>query len=403
MKWNPILRIVESIKDEVIIQGGDVNSPFEEWLEFLDDYRFTKFFESLQVNQKGKFILIRYGIAELQRGMWDDEISPYREARSVVIDLEKMKLVTCGFRKFFNINEVEENKVEKLQEKIKEAEVFEVVDKLDGSMQNARWYDGEIFFNGSMALDEEESWRVAKGKKLLTQDYHDMIKKYSDLTFVFEYISEENPHVVIYNEEDEGLYLLGARDVNTGYHLTHKELLSIASSYPKVKIAQKENKSLGELLELMKEYSSDKKEGWVIRIDDHFVKIKCDDYVNMHRILDSVSSENVIIKAIADGEYDDLLSKVPEAYRDRVEKTADEVFNFVDKVHKNVLKYYQEAPKEDKKEFMIWVTNNVPKVIQGFVREKYLGKSRSVLTRGKIGYRKMSEIKEMEGKLDEIR
>lgn len=72
MKWNPILRIVESIKDEVIIQGGDVNSPFEEWLEFLDDYRFTKFFESLQVNQKGKFILIRYGIAELQRGMWDE-------------------------------------------------------------------------------------------------------------------------------------------------------------------------------------------------------------------------------------------------------------------------------------------------------------------------------------------
>src|SRR5699024_11681493 len=132
-----------------------------------------------------------------------------------------------------------------------------------------------------------------------------------------------------------------------GYHLTHKELLSIASSYPKVKIAQKENKSLGELLELMKEYSSDKKEGWVIRIDDHFVKIKCDDYVNMHRILDSVSSENVIIKAIADGEYDDLLSKVPDAYRERVEKTANEVFNIVDKVHKNVIKYYQEAPKEE--------------------------------------------------------
>lgn len=403
MKWNPILRIVEAIKDEVVIHGGDTSAPFEEWLEFLDDYRFTKFFESLQVNQKGKFILVRYGIAELQRGMWEDENSPYREARSVVIDLEKMKLVTCGFRKFFNVNEVEENEVEKLQEKIKNAKVFEVVDKLDGSMQNARWYEGEVFFNGSMALDEEESWRVEKGKSLLVQDYHDMIKKHSNLTFVFEYVSEDNPHVVIYDEEDEGLYLLGARDVNTGYHLTHRELSNIVSSYPEVKIAQQENRALGELLELMKEYSSDEKEGWVIRIDDHFVKIKCDDYVNMHRVLDSVSSENVIIRAIADGEYDDLLSKVPDAYRDRVEKTADEIFNFVDKVSKNVVRYYHEAPKEDKKEFMIWVTNNVPKVIQGFVREKYLGKSRSVLTKGKIGHRKMSEIKELEEKLDEFR
>lgn len=403
MSWNPILRIVETIRDEVIIHGGDINTPFEEWLIFLDDFRFNKFFECLQVNQKGKFLLIRYGIAELQRGMWDDENSPYREARSVVIDLEKMKLVTCGFRKFFNINEVEENKVEVLKERIKKAEIFEVVDKLDGSMQNARWYEGEVFFNGSMALDEEESWRVKNGKNLLTQDYYDMIKKYSDLTFVFEYVSEKNPHVVIYNEEDEGLYLLGARDVNTGYHLTHKELLSIASNYPDVKIAQKEKRTLEELMDLMTKYTSDEKEGWVIRIDDHFVKIKCDDYVNMHRVLDSVSSENVIIRAIADGEYDDLLSKVPDAYRDRVEKTADEVFNFIDKVHKNVLKFYQEAPKEDKKEFMIWVTNNVPKVIQGFVREKYLGKSKSVLTRGKIGYKKMSEIREMRDKIDEAR
>lgn len=159
MSWNPVLNLIRKIKNDVTLQDGNIESSFEDWLKFLDNEEYNDFFESLQVNQKDEFILIRYGLDDISRGLWEDENSPYRECRSVVIDLKNEKLVTCGFRKFFNLNEVEENNLDKVQEKISQAKLFEVVDKLDGSMQNARWYNGEVFMNGSMALDESESWR----------------------------------------------------------------------------------------------------------------------------------------------------------------------------------------------------------------------------------------------------
>lgn len=219
-----------------------------------------------------------------------------------------------------------------------------------------------------------------------------MLKDNEELTFTFEYISDKNPHVVIYDEKQEGLYLLGARDVTNGYQLTHKELSEIVEEYSDVKLAQKENKSLDELLELMKKYKSNEKEGWVIRIDQHFIKIKCDDYVNMHRLLDKVSSENVIIRAIADGNFDDLYSKVPDGYKNRVDDIANKIYGFVKLIKRESKRLYEEAPKGNRKEFMIWVNNSVNRVLQPYVRNLYLGIEQSVLSKGKDGYKKMSEI-----------
>lgn len=391
-KWNPVFNLVMDIKKDYVTKFGDAIIDFKHWLEKLNVDKYNDFFECLQVNQYNEFILIRYGIAEMQKSMWTDQDSPYRECRSVVIDLKRENLVTCGFRKFFNLNEVEENMLDVVTNKIKTATVFEVADKLDGSMQNARWYEGAVFMTGSIALDENESWRLANGKLLVTEQYEAMLKDYPNLTFTFEYVSDKNPHVVEYKSEQEGLYLIGARDVVTGYQLSYVKLKEIVAEYPTVKIVETENKSLEELLELMETEPANQKEGWVINVDNHLIKIKCNDYVNIHRILDRVASVNVVIEAIADGYYDDLLSKVPHNYRDRVEVISDKVFNYTNTVNHLVTKYYNQAPKEDKKEFMVWVNNNVPKQIHAFVRNKYLGKTNNFLKVGKEGYKRMNDL-----------
>lgn len=49
------------------------------------------------------------------------------------------------------------------------------------------------------------------------------------------------------------------------------------------------------------------------------------------------------------------------------------------------------APKIDKKEFMIWVNENVRREIQGFVRCKYYGKDYNVLKKGN-GYMKRKDM-----------
>lgn len=326
--------------------------------------------------------------------MWEDKNSIYRECRSVVIDLESEELVLTPFRKFFNLNEVEENKLDNILEEIKNARRVEVTDKLDGSMQSARFYKGEIFMAGSMAIDKRDSWRLEDGYSKLTENHKRMIKDTPEFTFIFEYISIKDAHVVNYHKNLEGLYLIGIRNTETGYQLPY-EMVKIISKHYKVPMADIENYTLDEILELSKTMKSDKKEGWVLNIDGHMIKIKCDDYVKLHRVLDKFSSINVIIENVAEDRLDDLLSKIPDLYKERIMRIANKIIDYKNKTNKEIEEFYNKAPKENKKVFMIWVKNNVPSNIKGYVRMKYLGKEFNVLKKGcgKVqGYKKLNEL-----------
>ncbi len=101
---------------------------------------------------------------EMHESMWTNPGSIYRECRSVVIDVVNEQLVLAPFRKFFNLNEVDENRLENILNKIKSAKSIEITDKLDGSMQNARYYNGDIVISGSRALDRKKF--VETGRRL---------------------------------------------------------------------------------------------------------------------------------------------------------------------------------------------------------------------------------------------
>ena len=108
-KWNKPFKMVMEIKKDYINLVGELDTyDFNTWVEKLDNEKYNNFLEPLQVNQYKNFLLIRYGLAEMQRGMWEDKESIYRQCRSVVIDLENDELALTPFKKFFNINEVEE-------------------------------------------------------------------------------------------------------------------------------------------------------------------------------------------------------------------------------------------------------------------------------------------------------
>lgn len=391
MSWNPVLDKVIEIKNKYNLNFDDSECEFEKWLEKLDDEKYNEIFDCLQLNQNGKFLLIRYGLAEMQKGMWEDENSIYRECRSVVIDLEKECLVLTPFRKFFNLNEVEENKLDNVLEKIKIANVVEIVDKLDGSMQSARWYEGDIFMAGSMAIDKNNSWRLQEGYSMLTDNHKLMIENNKDYTFIFEYISIKDSHVVLYDKSQEGLYLIGIRDTMTGKQMNYSdvELMSVLYNVP---MAEIENITIDDVLEQSKLLKSNEKEGWVLNIDGHFIKIKCDDYVHLHRLLDKFSSVNVIIENIAEDRIDDMLSKVPDSYKNRITYISDKIIDYKNKMNHDIEIYYDKAPKDDLKKFMIWVNNNVPDNIKGYVRNKYKGKEINVLKNSVNGYKKLKGL-----------
>lgn len=389
--WNPVYKLVMKIKYEYISKTKNNDINFELWLKELNNDEYTNIFDCLQTNQYDNFLLIRYGLAEMQRGMWDDENSIYRECRSIVIDLEREEIVLCPFRKFFNLNEVKENEINKILNDIQNSKVFEITNKLDGSMQSSRYYNGEIFMSGSMALNPNQSWRLSDGYSKLTHCHKKMITDNPEYTFIFEYISIKDAHVVLYKKEYEGMYLIGMRNVNTGKEESYNTLLKFSKQY-QVPMAQIETISFENLLEDMKKYKSHEKEGWVVNIDGHKIKVKCDDYVYLHKLLDKFSSVNVIIENIAENKFDDMLSKIPDNYKERVISVGSKILDYKREVENNIEKYYKLAPKDDKKDFMVWVDNNCPINIRSYVKCKFLNKTYNILKKGTNGYKKLKDL-----------
>lgn len=383
--------LVMRIKQDYLNKFHDNEKSFEKWLEKLNDEEYNEFFSCLQVNQDEEFLLIRYGLAEMQSGMWQDKNSPYRECRSIVIDLQDDGLVATPFRKFFNLNEVEENKLETIIEEINNAKLFEASNKLDGSMQFVRYYKSDIRMFGSMALNKDNSWRLQDGYKMLTNNHREMVVKNPNLTFIFEYISLRDAHVVLYSKKQEGLYLIGIRDTTTGYEYSYKEVRRMANKYG-IKMTEIEKLDLSQILEQMKVVKCHEKEGWVLNIDGHKIKVKCDDYCSIHKMLDKISSVNVIIQNVANGTFDDLISKIPETHRDRVTKIANKIQEWVFDTEGKIRDYYSVAPKDDIKTFMSWIDENVSKDISGYVKCKYLNEEYNLLKKRNGAYRKLKEM-----------
>lgn len=383
MVWNKCLKKVKDIKKEYnkYIGGDELN--LELWVDELakkqlGNYKENiEFIKPLHFSYKGEYVLIRYGLVDMKRGMWEDPESVYRHCRSIVIDLKNEEIVLFPFTKFFNVNEVEETRIENILKKLENAKVVEMANKLDGSLYSARNYKGEIVTSTSSSLKESKSWRLVDANRMLkiNKNIVKMIKVNPEYTFVFEYISQRDSHVVIYKEE--GIYLIGITDIRDGKELHYKEIKEIAEIYG-VESVGIDKIGFKEMLNKSKTIKAHEKEGWVINIDGERFKVKGDEYVKLHRILDSISSVNVIIEAIADGKYDDLISKVPDAYRDRVENIANRIYEWVDKKERDIETLYFYRPKGDIKRFMLW-TELLDKKYRPYLKCKYLGEEYNLL------------------------
>ena len=416
MSWNPVLNMFCEMKEKAISMGIDLwdydqkkETCLDYWVRMMGDQKYIDVIENLQLLEWDRFLLVRYaeyssvlsGSKEMTFDtFWDLYDGFYKECRSVVIDIRKDALVLTPFKKFRNLNEGDENICEKVKERIKNAKCVEVSNKLDGSMQTARFYDGEIRMACSQAVDREASWRLADGYRMLMEqeNYQKMVRENEDKTFIFEYISKRDAHVVEYDVE--GLFLIGVRDVNTGEEASYREVLEYAGQY-QVLSTEVYDKIFDKILEELDDKKCTEAEGFVLNIDGYKVKIKYNDYVFIHKTLGEIGSVNLIIRMIAENtyetKYDDLSSKVPAAYRAEMERVARIVYNYKNKVEKAVDEAYNQAPKSDKKEFMVWVDKNVKKDWRGFVRNKYFGKSFNVLKRSS-GYLK---LKDMEVEINE--
>ena len=375
--------------------GENGDTCFELWLEALNNETYNKMFEPIQFIQKGTYVMFRYGrYSDVFGGesevnyidFWDSYDGLYRGCRSCVLDLAStpIEYVCLPFDKFFNINEKEETSLSNIKKRIKEAKQVEFSDKLDGSMVTASWYKGNIEIYGSKSMDRNNSWRLDDAFNMFYSNpsYSKLIEENKNITFIFEYISLKDEHVVKYSEDEQGLYLIGMRNKEDGKVYPYSTVIETGEKY-KIKHTTTFKKTIDDIMGNLDEKKSYEKEGFVGYIDEFMVKIKYNDYVNLHKVLSNISSINLIISSIANGTYDDVISKVPDVYKPRVTGVRDYVVRWVNKKRKYCEEEYHKIISQfstTKEQFMyLSEKGRYPKLERGWIASLLKGKKPNYL------------------------
>lgn len=406
---------------------------FNFWLKYLrfndlkEEFKYEELleiFKPLMINQHKNYVLFKYkGYIELNEMGYDQSTffdlydGLYLECRSVVfnINTKPVTIVLAAARKFKNYGEDDKQwSASNIKDLYLNARKVEITNKMDGSYQQFCCVDAEkrIFIgSGSQALDTTESWRLKKGFEYLiadgdTRQYCEMMEEFPNWTFQFEMICPENAIVVHYKSSQQGLYLFNARNNLTGEEMSMQLLSELSVTYGVPMVDWYQNETLWSILSQTKNYTSDEKEGWVLKIypstineetgefnEPIRVKIKTDDYVLMHKVLSKLISPNAIIKAIATDRIDDLMVKVPTGQKDVASGYLKDVLEYLRLVEKTVGKYYKyltnnintdasiQDEKEKRKTFMLNVKAWVPVDLQSYVINKYLGREKNYLMR----------------------
>ena len=431
---HPLLGYIKQVKALYAYNHNPIQDwNFKHWIESLSEQAekthdaslldLLEVFEPLDMTVDGEYILFHYkGFIDLSDMNYSEAEffylydGLYRECRSCVFDVKKEEIVLASLPKWKNYNEDAFDWSEKsIRNKYTSAQKIWITNKMDGSYQQFRYITnsdgfGTIFGSGSQAINLNESWRLKEGFGLLTDSQKQMIKDYPDYTFIFEFISTKNAIVVHYTEGQEGMYLISARSCVDGTEMDFDTIRSLATLYDSKMVEYYDSENLDSLLTQVDNFSSDEKEGWVIRMRDENgkdfrVKIKCTDYVLLHRVISKRISPNAVIEALAYGKYDDFYSKVPDAFKDIVKGFYLETVNYVNTRTTAAMNWYYQMMEELKDQLenypenyikklkMVWISENVPKCITSDVRNMVNEKETQYLIRRGSPYRHAEILK----------
>ena len=385
--WNVAFDMVMEIKhlyEEVIGKKCEYvgDNYLQSWVDALSEtdnprvHIFKGVLDELFVNQYGDYVLLHYKIPHDINGL--DYFEAYEgalsECRSLVIDLRHESIVLAPFKKFRNIGECDSLSEKAILARLEKATTIEFSEKLDGSMQSARMVDGTLVMSGSKALAREQSYRLDGGYRYIEThvNYKMMLSENPELTFIFESIFSNDPHVVEYNEE--GLYLVGIRDIRNGREFDYREVINIAGRYS-VLTTTMYDFTLPEAMDYLKSVSGKEHEGFVMNIDGFRVKMKADDYIKINNWIFGLKDDNILLKTVLSEQMDDIIAKLPSPFKEDVKERTDRIISAIDKRREKVANYMNQINElgfVEKKDVMIWISNNVPRPFDAMVRCRYL-------------------------------
>lgn len=262
-------------------------------------------FVRIQYHPTFPFAILNYTNAAQTSRLWNDVT---KNCRGLIINVLNNKVIGRPFPKFFNYGEESQQK-----RKWYPNEPVIVTDKMDGSLGiSYRGTDGKPYIatRGSFMSDQ-----ALRATKILHKKYPEWSPD-EGLTYLFEIIYPENRIVVDYGQTED-LILLGAVNIETGVSVD-PGIARLNWSGPVVEIFH--YKSFQEALEAAPRPNS---EGLVVHFlnSDQRVKLKQEDYVNLHRIVSNLDAQVVWEYLKESKSIMDLVDSLPEEFESWIYET----------------------------------------------------------------------------------
>jgi hypothetical protein len=243
--------------------------------------------------------VLKYSKRVFYDNLWNDCLE---ECRGTIVDSD-FNVVQRPFTKIYNYG------VESKAPVLSEDTVVECFRKVNGFMVAVTWHDGKLLVSttGSTANDYVDMANSFIG--LRRERFERYVSSFSDLTFMFECVHVNDPHIIV---EKPGLYLLGHREktwesvaVRDGTDLFHQYALADH-------MVEFKRCTLGEMLQ---EVKTVRHEGFVFYTDDYKVsaKIKSPYYLTAKWVARNPRTEKLLtreFKEQIDEEYYPLLEHI---------------------------------------------------------------------------------------------
>lgn len=224
-----------------------------------------------------------------------------RECRGIKFDMNG-KLIARPYHKFFNINEREETRFDKIDLEPKHL----LLEKLDGSMVHPMRVNGHIRWCTKMGITDasmQAEEYVARNYRYTVMSDHLLENGHMP---IFEWCSNQNRIVLSYPLDM--LYLTAIRNQKTGVYLPYSEMKDVAE-YHGIPVVPILGQNIDEVSKM------ENTEGIVIRYDDgigHMYKLKTEWYVLRHKSKDAIMREKNVIEYCMSDKIDDVIPFLTE-------------------------------------------------------------------------------------------
>lgn len=317
----------------------------------------------LRKQTKGDLVLYNYTDKCTYDKAWDEYTL---KSRGIIFNRKTGDIVALPFKKFFNVNEMPETRLEVLPK-----ENPEVYDKLDGSL-------GILYrYNEDLCVSTRGSFESAQAQ-VATQILHEKgyAQKIKDsnipntVTLLFEIIypaNRVNPsaRLVVDYGSTKDLILLGAIDFKLNAEYS-RELLEKTAKDLGMPISKKFNHTVEELMELRKTIPSTV-EGWVAKFGDLRIKFKGDEYCKVQKIINGINPLTLWASMNKGSVSASLIESIPEEFRDDIAVTVTYLENlYIDKKAEIIMAVddvrmeidTRELDRETKKKIGLYVTKH---------------------------------------------